>query len=121
MKRSILYFAVGSILLGCTGYRIWRRLKEDTVENVDETASAENGMVKTKPTVYRKPRTKITRQMVKEWSDMAKRGVPRADIAKVYNVSLASVNKYLASVKKKAFAKANMKNNKFKTNKQHES
>lgn len=59
---------------------------------------------------------KITKRTVKEWSDIAKRGVTRAEIAKVYNVSLASVNKHLASVKK-VIAKAEMKNNKIKINK----
>ena len=67
--------------------------------------------------VHRKTRKRITKQMVREWSKLAKQGVTRKDIAQMYDVSLASVNIHLANVKKKAITKTDMKDNKFKNNK----
>lgn len=118
MNNSFIGVAIGAVLFGYA----WHKIKEHRKEGVTMARNVTNnvGNFKVVDTTHkstRKPRVKITKQMVKEWRSMAQRGITRAEIAKVYNVSLASVNKHLASVKKKAIAETEMNNNKFKINK----
>lgn len=118
MKTQNIFIsaAIGAVLFGYTWHKIKEYRKKGVTMEHDVTNNVDKFKVDTTLKATRKPRVKITKRTVKEWSDIAKRGVTRAEIAKVYNVSLASVNKHLASVKK-VIAKAEMKNNKIKINK----
>lgn len=115
-KNSLISAAIGAVLFGYAWYKIKEHRKKGVTMEYDVTTNVDTVKVDTALKATRKLRVKITKQMVKEWRGMVQRGITRAEIAKVYNVSLASVNKYLVSVKK-VIAKAEMKNNKIKINK----
>lgn len=113
---TLLGVSIGAILL-----KKWlgnKPLKADVVSENALVSSDEPCNVCTDiKKVHRKPRKCITKRMVREWSKLAKQGVTRKDIAKMYDVSLVSVNKHLASVNKEAATKADMEGNKLKNNK----
>ncbi len=113
---ALLGVGVGAILL-----KKWfgnKPLKVDVVsENAPVSSDEPCSVCANVEKVHRKTRKHITKQMVREWSKLAKQGATRKDIAQMYDVSLASVNIYLANVKKKAITKTDMKDNKFKNNK----
>ncbi len=116
VTTALLGVGVGAILL-----KKWfgnKPLKADVVnENAPVSSDEPCSVCANVEKVHRKTRKRITKQMVREWSKLAKQGVTRKDIAQMYDVSLASVNIHLANVKKKAITKTDMKDNKFKNNK----
>ena len=93
----LLGVGIGAVLL-----KKWlgnKPLKADVVsENAPASSDEPCSICANVEKVHRKTRKRITKQMVREWSKLAKQGVARKDIAQMYDVSLVSVNKHLASV-----------------------